>query len=193
MTSAEEMENHLGRICGRDSLLGRRALRWNGVETRHYALDAAGAVTASNACMCAAAVTRALDAARLEQLQPDVPRRRDHSGRLPGPRPRRPGAWRARRRAAGDRQLPIGLRLIADGGQERLAEGVRAQEHAAAAAACAGEFSSRWFRPAFYEGGALVDAKGRLAAEADYLRFTLSDGAGAVVMEPPAPGRAASA
>lgn len=48
----------------------------------------------------------------------------------------------------------------------------------------AGEFSSRWFRPGFYEGTALVDAKGRLRMEADFLRFTLSDGAGAVVMEP---------
>src|SRR5690606_21875057 len=60
---------------------------------------------------------------------------------------------------------------------------VRAGEHRAAAA-CAGAFSSRWFRPAFYEGTALVDAKGRLRSEADFLRFTLSDGAGAVVMEP---------
>ena len=36
---------------------------------------------------------------------------------------------------------------------------VRAGEHKVAAA-CAGEFSSRWFRPAFYEGTALVDAQG---------------------------------
>ena len=36
---------------------------------------------------------------------------------------------------------------------------------------------------------ALVDAKGRLRAEADFLRFTLSDGAGAIVIEPePRPG-----
>jgi len=60
---------------------------------------------------------------------------------------------------------------------------VRAGE-AEVAAACAGEFSSRWFRPAFYEGTALVDEKGRARIEADFLRFTLSDGAGAVVMEP---------
>src|SRR5581483_2182944 len=60
---------------------------------------------------------------------------------------------------------------------------VRAREHRVAVAT-AGEFSSRWFQPSFYEGSNLVDAKGRLRAEADYLRFTLSDGAGAVVMEP---------
>ena len=60
---------------------------------------------------------------------------------------------------------------------------VRTGEHAVAAA-CAGEFSSRWFRPAFYEGTALVDEKGRVRSEADFLRFTLSDGAGAIVLEP---------
>jgi 3-oxoacyl-[acyl-carrier-protein] synthase-3 len=60
---------------------------------------------------------------------------------------------------------------------------VRTGEHKVAAA-CAGESSSHWFRPSFYEGGALVDAKGRLAMEADYLRFTLSDGAGAILIEP---------
>jgi 3-oxoacyl-[acyl-carrier-protein] synthase-3 len=53
----------------------------------------------------------------------------------------------------------------------------------------ASEFSSRWFRPSFYEGTALIDAKGRLAMEADFLRWTLSDGAGAVIVEPkPRPG-----
>jgi 3-oxoacyl-[acyl-carrier-protein] synthase-3 len=59
---------------------------------------------------------------------------------------------------------------------------IRAGEHQVAAA-CAGEFSSRWFKPAFYEGTNLVDSKGLARAEADFLRFTLSDGAGAVVME----------
>jgi 3-oxoacyl-[acyl-carrier-protein] synthase-3 len=62
---------------------------------------------------------------------------------------------------------------------------VRAREHDLAAA-CAGEFSSRWFRPEFYEGTALCDEKGRLRAEADFLRFTLSDGAGAIVLAPAA-------
>jgi len=52
------------------------------------------------------------------------------------------------------------------------------------AAVVASEFSSRWFRPSFYEGTALIDTKGRLAMEADFLRWTLSDGAGAIVVEP---------
>ena len=81
------------------------------------------------------------------------------------------------------------MRLFGDGGEGRLAVGARGRTDCASAVA--GEFSSRWFRPSFYEGTALVDAKGRLPTEADFLRFTLSDGAGAVVVEPkPRPDRA---
>lgn len=53
------------------------------------------------------------------------------------------------------------------------------------AAAVASEFSSRWFRPNFYEGTSLLDAKGRLSLEADFLRWTLSDGAESVCLSPP--------
>ena len=42
--SNDDMENHIGRIAGRDAVMGRRALRWNGIKTRHYALDAGGAM-----------------------------------------------------------------------------------------------------------------------------------------------------
>src|SRR5262245_4829116 len=61
----DQIEEHIGRVCGRASLLGRRALRWNGVETRHYAIAACGSVTDTNAGMCAKAVRRALDDAGL--------------------------------------------------------------------------------------------------------------------------------
>ena len=49
------MEDHIGRIHGRPSLLGRRALRWNGIETRHYALDNTGHAFQTNAGMSAKA------------------------------------------------------------------------------------------------------------------------------------------
>ncbi len=62
----DALEGHLGRIAGRPSLLGRRALRWNGIETRHYALDANGVGFDTNAGMSAKAVTAALDDARLD-------------------------------------------------------------------------------------------------------------------------------
>ena len=45
------------------------------------------------------------------------------------------------------------------------------------AAAAAGEFSSRWFRPEFYEGTALVDARAR-SVEAKGVNFSTANLAG---------------
>ena len=178
------MEAHLGRVAGRDSLVGRRALRWNGIETRHYAIDDHGEVTHSNAGMCAEAVIRALDDARLQRSDLSFLATATTQGDLLVP-----GHAAAVHGELGGGPLEIASFQSVCGSSLMAAKSafmaVRTGEHAVAAA-CAGEFSSRWFQPAFYDGTALVDAKGRLRAEADYLRFTLSDGAGAVVMEPAA-------
>jgi 3-oxoacyl-[acyl-carrier-protein] synthase-3 len=185
--SNEHMEDYLGRVAGRDSLLGRRALRWNGVKSRHYALAPGGAPQTSNAEMCAGAVSAALDAAALQRGDLSFLSAATTQGDLlvPGHAATVHGALGGGPLEIASFQSVCGSSLMA---AKAAWQAVRTGEHAAAAA-CAGEFSSRWFQPAFYEGTSLVDAKGRLAAEADYLRFTLSDGAGAVVMEPhPRPG-----
>lgn len=178
----ERMEDHLGRIGGRDSLLGRRALRWNGVETRHYALGADGGATCSNAGMCAQAVRAALEAAALEPADLSFLAAATTQGDylVPGHAANVHGELGGGPLEIASFQSVCGSSLMA---AKAAWLSVRAGEHDVAVAG-ASEFSSRWFQPAFYEGTALVDAKGRLRAEADYLRFTLSDGAGAVVMEP---------
>src|SRR5690242_15455064 len=63
----EAIEDHIGRVGGRDSPFGRRALRWNGVRTRHYALGLNGQCLHTNAQMCAEAVRGALDDAGLQR------------------------------------------------------------------------------------------------------------------------------
>jgi 3-oxoacyl-[acyl-carrier-protein] synthase-3 len=165
----DQMEAYLGQMPGGCSAVGRRALRWNGIRGRHYALNTDGDWNHTNASMCADAVRTALDAAGLSLGDLLVP---GHASAVHG-------------------ELGAGPIEIASF-QSVCASSLMAAKYAwmsvktgeaACAAAVAGEFSSRWFRPAFYEGGALVDAKGRLAMPADFLRFTLSDGAGAVVME----------
>ncbi len=179
--SNDAMEDHIGRIHGRPSLLGRRALRWNGIETRHYALDSNGDSFDTNAAMSAKAVHAALDSAGLST---------DDLGFLATATTQGdylvPGHATAVHGELGRRSMEIASFQSVCGSSLMAAKAawlnVKAGEHRIAAA-CAGEFSSRWFRPAFYEGTALVDAKGRARAEADFLRFTLSDGAGAVVME----------
>jgi 3-oxoacyl-[acyl-carrier-protein] synthase III len=67
----DRMEDFIGRIGGRKSATGKRALRWNGIGTRHYALTPKGEPLYSNASMSAAAVMAALGDAGLgrESLQ----------------------------------------------------------------------------------------------------------------------------
>lgn len=38
----DRMEDFIGRVGGRSSVVGQRALRWNGIESRHYALTPEG-------------------------------------------------------------------------------------------------------------------------------------------------------
>lgn len=178
----EAMEDHIGRVGGRASVVGRRALRWNGIAGRHYAIQPDGAVSDTNAGMTAKAVAAALDDAglgvgALEHLA-TATTQGDYLV---------PGHAAAVQAELGAKSLEIASYQSVCASALMAAKGawlqVRAGE-AEVAVAAAGEFSSRWFRPDFYEGTALIDAKGRLATEADFLRFTLSDGGGAVVMEP---------
>src|SRR6185295_13979681 len=178
----DRMEEHLGHIHGRPSLLGRRALRWNGIETRHYALNNRGQEFETNAGMCAKSVSAALDAAGLSVKDLSFLATATTQGDylVPGHATAVHGELGSHSMEIASFQSVCGSSLMA---AKSAWLNVGAGEHSVAAA-CAGEFSSRWFRPAFYEGTALVDAKGRARAEADFLRFTLSDGAGAVIMEP---------
>ncbi|MFZ2031235.1 MAG: 3-oxoacyl-[acyl-carrier-protein] synthase III C-terminal domain-containing protein [Vitreimonas sp.] len=177
----DRMEDHLGRIGGRDSLFGKKALRWNGVERRHYAMAPDGSVSHSNAEMCALALRAALDGAGLDAGDVDFLGAATTQGDLFVP-----GHAAAVHAELGGGPMEIASFQSVCCSSLMAAKAawlqVRAGEHDVAAA-CAGEFSSRWFRPSFYEGSALVDAKGRLRPEADFLRFTLSDGAGAIVLE----------
>ena len=185
--SNDQMEEHLGRVAGRDSLFGKKALRWNGVESRHYAMAPDGSVSHSNAQMCALAVGAALERAGLAPRDLGMLAAATTQGDLLAP-----GHAAQVHAELGGRPMEIASFQSVCGSSLMAAKAawlnVRAGEHDVTAA-CAGEFSSRWFRPSFYEGTALVDAKGRIRAEADFLRFTLSDGAGGVVIEAkPRPG-----
>jgi len=178
----DEMEDYIGRIHGRASAVGRRALRWNGVHSRHYALEPSGRPLHSNASMSAQAVRLALEDARLglEDLEHLSTATTQGDYLVPGHGTSVHGELACHPLEVASYQSVCASALMAAKGGWLQ---VRAGE-AQVAAVCASEFSSRWFRPEFYEGTDLIDRKGRLRMEADFLRFTLSDGAGAIVMEP---------
>ena len=178
----DRMEEFIGLIGGRPSTVGQRALRWNGIATRHYALNEAGEPLHTNASMGAAAVRAALDDAGLgrEDLQLLATATTQGDYLVPGHASAVHGEI-----GGGALELASFQSVCASSVMAAKAAwlAVRASE-ADCAVAVASEFSSRWFRPSFYEDTALIDAKGRLGMDADFLRWTLSDGAGAVVVEP---------
>jgi 3-oxoacyl-[acyl-carrier-protein] synthase-3 len=180
----DRMEDFIGRIGGRSSSVGQRALRWNGIDTRHYALTPAGDARNSNASMSAGAVTAALKDAGLgrESLQYLATATTQGDLLVPGH-----GSAVHGELGGGPLELASFQSVCVSSLMAAKAawQAVRTGE-AACAAAVAGEFSSRWFRPSFYEDTTLIDAKSRLTMAADFLRWTLSDGAGAVVIEPKA-------
>ena len=178
----EAMESYLGLVNGRASKLGRRALRWNGIETRHYALTPDGTPTHTNAGLCAQAVRLAADEAGVGLSRLDHLAAATTQGDLlvPGHAAQVHAELACGPLEIASFQSVCGSALMA---AKSAWQAVRTGE-ADAATACASEHASRWFRPHFYEGTALIDAKGRLAMEAEYLRWTLSDGAGAIWLAP---------
>ena len=183
----DRMEEYIGRVGGRRSSVGQRALRWNGIDTRHYALTPEGEIQHTGASMSAAAVRAALDDAGLgrENLQFLATATTQGDYLVPGHASAVHGELGGDALELASFQSVCAASFMA---AKSAYLAVRAGE-TDCAAVVASEFSSRWFRPSFYEGTALIDAKGRLAMEADFLRWTLSDGAGAVIVEPrPRPG-----
>lgn len=178
----DAMEDYLGRIGGRASVLGPRALRWNGIETRHYALDPDGTHRLSGAQLCAEAVRAACASAGRDLCEVQLLATATTQGDLlvPGH-----GVQVQAELDAGPMEIASFQSVCASAlmAAKTAWLNVRAGE-AECAVAAASEFASRWFRPEFYENTALVDAKGRLPMEAEFLRWTLSDGAGAVLMQP---------
>jgi len=176
----DEMESHLGRIGGKPSRYRPLVLRNNKITSRHYALDTAGVAQHSNASMAAAAVVAAVESSELTLR--DI-------------------TYLATSTTLGDVLLPglashvhaelklgpieiASFQSVCTSSLMALKSAyaqVRIGEHRAAAVS-GSEFASRYFRPGFYEhvgDGVAAEAP----FDAEFLRFTLSDGAGAVVLE----------
>jgi 3-oxoacyl-[acyl-carrier-protein] synthase-3 len=176
-----EMEDHLGYVFGKPSRHRSFALRQNRIKTRHYAVDKQGRSFASNAGMASAAIENAVRNSEIS-LQ--------NIGYL------------ATSTTLGDVLIPglaayvhaaLGIKAIEIASFQSVCAGalmaiksaylqLKAGEHDCAAAS-GSELPSRFFRPGFYECVEAYKATGEVPIQADFLRFTLSDGAGAAILE----------
>lgn len=177
----DAIEDHIGRISPEASRRGRLTLRQNRIVTRHYAMDANGHTDWTVARLAAAAADDLLGRAEID---------RDAITYLGTATTQNdllvPGLASGVQAALGLKPLEIAsLQSVCASAVMALKAAwlqVAAGEHDTALVAGA-EFSSRYFRPGFYAGTDAIAADGSLAADAEFLRWTLSDGAGAVLLE----------
>ncbi|RZM76171.1 StlD/DarB family beta-ketosynthase [Leptolyngbya iicbica LK] len=183
----DEMEDYLGRVHGKKSRVKARILKSNGIQQRYYALDKQQRTTISNGQMAAAAVRDLLSQSGINPRAVDL-------------------------LACGTTwpdQLVPGFASMVHGELSELAPleatshlgvccaGVAALKYAASqvqlgqkrqAVAVASELASRLFKHTRFEAEADTQAGENLPFDTEFLRWMLSDGAGAVlVSDRPAP------
>lgn len=176
-----EIEEVLGIAGGQKSKNKAPVLRQNRIKTRHYALDKHGKNRYSNAQMASHSVLNAIE--RSEISKQDI-------------------SFLASSTTIGDVLLPglasniqaelnIGPIEVASM-QSVCASAMMAMKNAYlqvktgehhCAAVTGSELASRYLKASFYEQTDYFKEHGHINMESDFLRFTLSDGAGATILE----------
>ena len=176
----DAMEEFLGVIDGKVSRVRKRILKQNGIQTRYYAIDRQQRTLFSNATMAANAIRVAAERARLELNDIDFLAAATSQGDFPIP---------------GFASMVHGELKSASCEIATLhgvcASGVMAIKSAMLqilngdrhhAVVCASEFPSRLFKSTRFEAQRVVREEG-LSFDTEFLRWMLSDGAGAAVLE----------
>lgn len=174
-----EIAGRLG-VTGRRALqIGRKALRQNGIQTRHYALGDDGRPQFTNAEMAALAGRAALEQAGMAPDDVDMIAAASSAGDLMAP-----GLASGVHGELGGHPAEVasftsfcasGMMALKAAVNNTLAATIAGP--AKRGLVCASEFASRFLRDGYLEG-----AERDLSAE--FLRWMLSDGAGAAVVEP---------
>jgi 3-oxoacyl-[acyl-carrier-protein] synthase-3 len=179
--SNEEMEAYLGQIFGKRSRARLRILKQNRISSRHYAIDKQQRSLYSNAQMAALAVKDAVEGSGVTAETIDFLAAATSQGDFP-----LPGFASF---VHGELGTPV-CEIASHHGV--CASGLAALKHASLqiesgkkmrAVACASEFASRLLKASRYEAQTRVAAEG-LSFDSEFLRWMLSDGAGAALVEP---------
>lgn len=186
--SNDEMEEYIGKAGSAASGLKDQILANNGIKTRYYAIDKQQQTVVSNAAMAAGAVRNAVRNAGLAPEDVEMLAAATTLPDLMGPG--------HASMVHGELGYPpmeiITAHGICSSGMMALKNAylqVRIGEKTTAVSV-ASELASRGFKHTRYEEMKAVSEDGSLPMEAAFLRYMLSDGAGAaVVSNAPAPGK----
>lgn len=173
----DEMEDYLGKVDGKSSLVRNRILKQNGIQTRHYAIDKQQHSTHSNAALAANAVRAAIAKSDLAEESVELLATGTTQGDLPVPG------------FASMVHAELGLpKCEVASFQSVCASGMMALKDAYLQIKCGekqngvsvgSEFASRLFKSSRYEAQGLKS----VSFETEFLRWMLSDGAGACVLQ----------
>ena len=177
----DEVEEYIGLIGGEASRLKSRILKQNGIEKRHYAISREGKILYWNSTLAARSVTDAISHSEITLADVEYLAAATSQGDLLAPG--------FASMVQGELRLPpcevATFHGVCASGIMALKScylGIRSGEHRRAVA-CASELTSRFFRPGFFEVTQSFKERGRIPFDAEFLRWMLSDGAGAAVLE----------
>jgi 3-oxoacyl-[acyl-carrier-protein] synthase III len=179
--SNDEMEEHLGFVGGKPSRLKSRILKQNGIRSRYYAIDREGRVMFRNYELAANAVRDALNHSELSLQEIRYLAAATSQSDLLAPG--------FASMVHGELRIPpceiASLHGVCASGMMAL-KGAYLQIQAGEkpnAAVTASEFTSRFFRHGLFEETRAFQETGRVSFDAEFLRWMLSDGAGAAILE----------
>jgi 3-oxoacyl-[acyl-carrier-protein] synthase-3 len=178
---ADEAEKRLGLVGGRPSPAKRKVLKLNGILTRHYALDEDGRPDHRNYEMAAKAVRAALEGSSADAGSIDYLATATTQGDLFVP-----GFSSLVQGEAGIARCDI---ASFHGVCASVVAALQAAYHAIACGrhrtgvVCGSDFPSRQFRAPVLEELDSFKAEGRVPLDTEFLRWMLSDGAGAAVLQ----------
>ena len=178
----DQMEDYLGRINGQNSKVKSRILKSNGIQQRHYAIDRQQQTTYRNSQMAAHAIRDLLGQTHLDPGAIDL-----LAAGTSWPDLLVPGFGSM---VHGEMTEFAPLEVVSTQGV--CCAGVSALKYAAAqvelgekvaAIAVASELPSRLFKHTHFEAETKVQSGQALGFDREFLRWMLSDGAGAVLLQ----------
>lgn len=175
--SNEEIEDYLGRIHGKDSLVKNRILKQNGIKNRYFALDKSQNSTHSNAEMAVLAIKNAMAQTGINESEIELICTATTQADLPVPG----FASMVHAGLSSQKSEVASFQSVCASGMMALKDAfaqIKSKEKQSAV--CVGsEFASRLFKSSRFEEQN-VDS---LPFSAEFLRWMLSDGAGAFVLQ----------
>jgi 3-oxoacyl-[acyl-carrier-protein] synthase III len=175
--SNDEMEDYLGRIHGQNSRAKERVLKQNGITTRYYALDKKQQTTHLNAQLAANAIQEALKKSSVRPTDIQLLCTGTTQGDLPIPG----FASMVHAHLAFHRCEVASFQSVCASGVMALKNAfLQIKSNEKQNAVCVGsEFASRLFKASRFEAQKVDN----LPFDAEFLRWMLSDGAGAFVLQ----------